>query len=197
MINSSGIFTVMTTDTNGCTSPNSDELVVIVKPSPICVSILQSGSFTLETTASGLFDVKYEWFKNNVLLQNFNSMIKAKTDCVYAVKGFKFYQMGAGRILMCFSPLSSKYEFKIYPSVQGFSVFPKPAPNSIINFETQEDLKDVVVNIHNLKGTLIKSYDVPYFDCRRTIDLSETHRGSLLINVKAKDFNVIKRVYIE
>jgi hypothetical protein len=81
--------------------------------------------------------------------------------------------------------------------VQGFSVFPNPAPNSIINIETLEELKDAVVNIYNLKGTLIKSYDVPYFDVRRTFDLSETHKGSFLINVKAKDFNVIKRVYIE
>ncbi len=196
-INSSGFFTVKTTDKNGCTSPNSDEVEVIVKPSPIGVNILQSGTFTLETTASGLFDVKYEWYKNNVLLQNTNSMIKVKADGVYAVKGSILYQLGAGRILKCFSPLSSEYEFKIDPSVKGFSVFPNPAPNSIINIETLEDLEDAVVNIYNLKGTLIKSYDVPYFDVRRTFDLSETHKGSFLINVKAKDFNVIKRVYIE
>jgi hypothetical protein len=196
-INSSGFFTVKTTDKNGCTSPNSDELEVIVKPSPIGVNILQSGTFTLETTASGLFDVKYEWYKNNVLLQNTNSMIKVKADGIYAVKGSILYQLGAGRILKCFSPLSSEYEFKIDPSVKGFSVFPNPALNSIINIETLEDLEDAVVKIYNLKGTLIKSYDIPYFDVRRTFDLSETHRGSFLINVKAKDFNVIKRVYIE
>jgi hypothetical protein len=196
-INSSGFFTVKTIDQNGCTSPNSDELEVIVKPSPIGVNILQSGTFTLETTASGLFDVKYEWYKNNVLLQNTNSMIKVKVDGVYTVKGSILHQLGVGRILRCFSPLSSEYEFKIEPSVQGFSVFPNPAPNSIINIETLEELKDAVVNIYNLKGTLIKSYDVPYFDVRRTFDLSETHKGSFLINVKAKDFNVIKRVYIE
>lgn len=124
-------------------------------------------------------------------------MIKVKADGVYAVKGSILYQLGAGRILKCFSPLSSEYEFKIDPSVKGFSVFPNPAPNSIINIETLEDLEDAVVNIYNLKGTLIKSYDIPYFDVRRTFDLSETHRGSFLINVKAKDFNVIKRVYIE
>ena len=107
------------------------------------------------------------------------------------------YQLAAGRTLRCFSPISNGYRFKIDPSVQGMSVFPNPAPKSIINIETQEDLQDAVVDIYNLKGTLVKSYSVPNFDARRTFDLSEIQKGGLLVNVRAQNFNVIKRVYVE
>jgi len=197
IINSSGFFTVKTIDQNGCISPSSDELEVIVKPSPIGISVLQTGTFTLEALASGLFDVKYEWYKDNVLLPNTSIVIKAKTEGLYAVKGSILYQLGAGRNLRCFSPISNGYRFKIDPSVQGMSVFPNPAPKSIINIETQEDLQDAVVDIYNLKGTLVKSYSVPNFDARRTFDLSEIQKGGFLVNVKAQNFNVIKRVYVE
>ncbi|GGD59880.1 hypothetical protein GCM10011514_24810 [Emticicia aquatilis] len=196
-ITSSGFFTVKTIDQNGCISPSSDELEIIVKPSPIGISVLQTGTFTLEALASGLFDAKYEWYKDNVLLTNTSVVIKAKTEGVYNVKGSILYQLGAGRTLRCYSPLSSGYRFKIDPSVQGMSVFPNPAPKSIINIETQEDLQDAVVDIYNLRGTLIKSYSVPNFDARRTFDLSEIQKGGFLVNVKAENFNVIKRVYIE
>lgn len=196
-ISSSGFFTVKTVDQNGCVSPPSDEMEVVVKPSPIGISVLQTGTFTLEALASGLFDVKFEWYKDNALLQNTNRTLKAKTDGSYAVKGSILYQLSGGRTLRCFSPLSNTYRFKIDPSMQGMSVFPNPAPKSIINIETQEDLKDAVVDIYDLKGVKLKSFDVPSFETRKTFDLSDMQRGGMLINVKADNFNVIKRVYIE
>jgi hypothetical protein len=76
-------------------------------------------------------------------------MIKAKTESTYAVKGSISYQLEAGKILRCFSRLSSEFKFNIDPSMQGLSVFLNPTPNSIINIETLEDLKDAVVNIYN------------------------------------------------
>lgn len=196
-INSSGFFTVKTIDQNGCVSPNSDELEVIVKPSPIGISVLQSGTFTLEALASGLFDVKYEWYKDNVLIPSSTMIIKAKSEGNYTVKGSVLYQLGAGRTLRCFSPLSNGYRFKIDPALQGMSVFPNPAPKSIINIETQEDLQDAVVDIYDLRGILVKSYNITNFETRRTFDLTEMAKGGFLVNVKAPNFNVIKRVYIE
>lgn len=196
-VSSSGFFTVKTVDQNGCISPVSDELEVIVKPSPIGLNVLQTGTFTLEALANGLFDFKYEWYKDNQVIENTSNAIKAKSDGVYSVKGSILYQLSGGRTLRCFSPVSNGYKFKIDPSLQGMSVFPNPAPKSIINIETQEDLKDAVVDIYNLNGVKLRSYEVPSFDTRKTFDLSEMQKGGLLINVKASDFNVIKRVYVE
>ncbi len=196
-ITASGFFSVKSVDNNGCVSPASNEVEVIVKPSPVGVSVLQSGTYTLEALANGLFDYKYEWYKDSVLIPSTTSVIKAKSEGLYTVKGSIFYQLSGGRTLRCFSPLSSGYKFKIDPSLQGMSVFPNPAPKSIINIETQEDLQDAVVNIYDLKGMLIKSYPVSSFETRKTFNLSETQRGGLLINVKAANFNVIKRVYVE
>lgn len=196
-IASTGFFTVKTIDQNGCVSPTSDGLEVIVKPSPIGISVLQSGTFTLEALASGLFDVNYEWYKDEVLIPSSTKIIKAKSEGVYAVKGSVLYQLGAGRTLRCFSPLSNGYRFKIDPTLQGVSVFPNPAPKSIINIEAQEDLQDAVVDIYDLKGTLLRSYNVANFETRKTFDLTEMQKGGVLINVKAPNFSVIKRVFIE
>lgn len=196
-ISSSGFFTVKTIDQNGCISPASDELEVVVKPSPIGISVLQTGTFTLEAIASSQFDVKFDWFKDNELLPNATRSIKAKSEGAYTVKGSILYQLNGGRTLRCFSPISNAYRFKIDPSMQGMSVFPNPAPKSIVNIETQEDLQNATVDIYSLNGIRLKTYSVPSFETRQTFDLSELHKGSILIQVKAPDFSVIKRVYIE
>lgn len=196
-ITSSGFFTVKTIDQNGCFSPASDEIEVIVKPSPIGITILQSGTFTLEAIANSLFEVKFEWFKDNDLLPITTRAIKAKNDGSYAVKGSVLYQLNGGRTLRCFSPFSEAYRFKVDPSMQGMSVFPNPAPKSIVNIETQEDLQNATIDIYSLNGIKLKTYNVPSFETRQTIDLSDLHKGAILIQVKSSEFNVIKRVYIE
>lgn len=196
-ITSSGFFSVKTIDSNGCISPISDEKEVIVKPSPVGISILQTGTFTLEAIAGGLFDYKFEWYKDDAILADSTNTLKAKNNGTYKVKGSVIYNLPNGQSLRCFSPLSTGYNFKIDPSLQGMSVFPNPAPKSIINIETQEDLQNAIINIYNLKGTLIGSFPVKSFSTRKTLDLTEYPKGNLLIGVQANEFNVIKRVYIE
>lgn len=197
VINSSGFFSVKTIDSNGCISPVSDEKEVIVKPSPVGISILQTGTFTLEAVAGGLFDYKFEWYKDEIALSDSVKTIKAKNNGIYQVKGSVVYNLPNGQSLRCFSPLSTGYNFKIDPALQGMSVFPNPAPKSIINIETQEDLQNATINIYDLKGSVIGSFPVKSFSNRKTLDLTEYPKGNLLIGVQANDFNVIKRVYIE
>ena len=196
-IKSSGFFTVKVIDQNACISPVSDEISVTVKPAPSGVSILQSGTYTLESVVNGFYDLKYEWSKDGVVLPNDNFLIKAKETGSYAVRGSILYQLGAGKTLRCFSAPSTPYNYVIDPNNKGLSIFPNPVPKGIVNIETLEDHENAVVNFYDLRGFLIKEYTVPKFDSRKTFDLKELSGGIFLIEVKAPNFNVVKRVFVE
>ena len=196
-INSSGLYSAKVIDQNGCISPPSNAVEVIVKPSPLGISILQSGTFTLEAITNGFYDYKYEWYKDKTLLPATTNVIKAKTEGAYTVKGSVLYQLGEGRTLRCFSEPSVAYKFEIDPALKGVSIFPNPAPKSVINIETQEDLKDVIIQFYDLRGINVGTFCVDNFDTRRTLDLTQMPKGNFLVLVQAKDFRVIKRVFIE
>lgn len=197
IVKSTGFFSVKIIDQNGCVSPISNETSVIVKPTPQDINILQSGTYTLESVANGFYDLKYEWAKDGVKLPNDIFYIKAKETGSYTVRGSILYQLGGGNTLRCFSAPSSPYHFVIDPSNRGLSIFPNPAPKGVINIETLEDHENAVVSFYDLRGTLIRDYIVQKFDSRKTFDLKDMPRGMFLVGVKAKDFNVIKRVFIE
>jgi hypothetical protein len=197
IVNTSGLFSVKTIDQNGCISPLSDAVEVIVKPNPQGLSILQSGTYTLESITNGLFDNQFEWFKDDIKLSNENNLIKAKEAGVYKVKGSLLYQLKDGKSLRCYSEPSMPYKFNIDLSNKGVTIFPNPVPKGILNIETLDDLKDASVSIYDLKGLLIREYLVDVFDSRKSFNLSDFPKGNFLVGVKAKDFNVIKRVYIE
>ena len=196
-IKTSGLFSVKVIDQNGCVSPPSDETPIIVKPAPLGIDILQSGTYTLESVTSGLYDLKYEWSKDGAILPNDIYYMKAKETGSYTVRGSVLYQLGGGKTLRCFSIPSTPYQFIIDPSNKGLSIFPNPVPKGIINIETLEDHENALVSFYDLRGILMREYVVPKFDTRKTFDLKDMQRGAFLIGVKAKDFNVIKRVFIE
>ena len=196
-INSTGYFSVKIIDENGCVSAPSDELKVTVKPSPLGISILQTGTYTLEALTNGLYDTKFEWYKDDVLLKKDSVSIKVNGAGIYKVRGSILYNLENGGILRCFSEPSTPHKFTINSSNQGLSVFPNPAPNSKINIETLEDHQEALVSVYDLKGVLLSEYSILKFDSRKTFDLTDLPKGGLLISVKAKDFNVIKRVFIE
>ncbi|WP_435355764.1 sialate O-acetylesterase [Emticicia sp. SJ17W-69] len=196
-VKSTGFFSVKVIDQNGCVSPTSDETSVLVKAVPQGINILQTGTYTLESVANGFYDLKYEWSKDGVKLPNDVFYIKAKESGNYTVRGSILYQLGGGNTLRCFSAPSNGYNFIIDPSNKGVSIFPNPAPKSIINIETLDDLENAVVSFYDFRGFLLREYTVPKFDTRKTFDLKDMPKGMFLIGVKAKDLNVIKRAYIE
>lgn len=197
IINSSGYFSVKIIDENGCISISSDEIKVTVKPSPIGISILQSGTYTLEAIANGLYDTKFEWYKDDELLKKDSILIKVNGSGIYKVKGSILYHLDGEISLRCFSESSTPYKFTVNDSNNGLSVFPNPSPNSKINIETLLDHQDTTVSFYDLKGILLREQLIAKFDSRKTFDLNDLPKGEYLINVKAKDFNVIKRVFVE
>ena len=77
------------------------------------------------------------------------------------------------------------------------SIFPNPIPKGIVNIETLDDHENALVSFYDFRGIMVREYTVPKFDSRKTFDLKDMPRGSFLIEVRAKDFNVIKRIFIE
>ena len=197
IVKSTGFFSVKVIDQNGCMSPNSDETSVIVKPTPLGIGILQSGTYTLESIANGFYDLKYEWSKDGVVLPNDNFLIKARETGYYTVRGSILYQLGGGNTLRCYSAPSTPYNYVIDPSNKGVSIFPNPIPKGIVNIETLDDHENALVSFYDFRGIMVREYTVPKFDSRKTFDLKDMPRGSFLIEVRAKDFNVIKRIFIE
>jgi hypothetical protein len=196
-VKTSAIFSVKVIDQNGCISPSSDETSVIVKSVPLGIGILQTGTYTLESVANGFYDLKYEWSKDGLVLPNDNALIKAKETGDYTVRGSFLYQLGGGETLRCFSSPSASYKFIIDPSNKGLSIFPNPIPKDILNMETLEDHENALVSFYDLRGLLIKEEIVLKFDSKKVFDMKDMPRGTLLIGIKAKDFNVVKRVFIE
>lgn len=196
-INSSGYFSVKVIDQNSCVSKSSDETQIIVKPSPLGISILQPGTFTLEAITNGFYDNKFEWYRDNVLLEKDSSVIKVNGIGIYQVKGSILYQLGDGKTLRCFSELSSPFNFTVDPSNLGMSIYPNPSPNSIVNIETLEDHKNAKISFYDVRGVVLKEYSIEKLDFKKSFDLNDIPKGQILVSLKVQDFTVIKRVFIE
>lgn len=193
----SGVFSVKIRDENGCISPTSDEVSVNVKDNPLSISILQSGPYTLETLTNGQFDSKFEWSKDGVALADSDNVIKARQTGAYAVRGSIFYILEDGTSLRCYSKTSDPYNFRIDPSDDGARLFPNPATEDLIYTETLDDLEDVLITFYDMKGAVVREFNVDKFDSRKTLRLKFLPMGNYLVTIKNKDFRVLKRVFVE
>lgn len=197
IIKSSGFYTVKAIDQNGCISPASNEVSVTVKPAPLEISVLQSGTYTLEAVSNEVLDLKYEWAKDGGLLPTDSYLIKAKVSGNYTVRGSVIYQLSSNQTLRCFSPASKPYNFVIDPSNKGLSIFPNPVPKDVINIETIDEHENVTINFYDLRGFLVKEYTIPKIDSRKTLDIKAMPRGPFVLEFKAKDYKVLKRVVLD
>lgn len=193
----SGVFSVKIRDENGCISPPSEEVAVNVKDNPLDIGILQSGPYTLETLTNGMFDSKFEWSKDGVALADSDNVIKARQTGAYAVRGSIFYVLEDGKTLRCYSKKSEPYNFKIDPSDDGARLFPNPATDDLVYVETLEDLEDVLITFYDMRGAVVREFNVDKFDARKTLRLKNLPMGNYLVTIKNKDYRVLKRVFVE
>lgn len=196
-VKSSGVFSVKIIDENGCVSPPSDEVSVDVKDNPQSIEVLQSGTYTLEALTAGVFDTKFEWVKDGVLLPAQEKSIKGRQAGMYAVKGSILYTLKDGSTLRCYSSLSNPYKYTIDPSNGGAVIFPNPVSDDKVSIETLEDLENVEIKFYDPRGFVIRNFTVDKFDARKTLNLSNLAMGLYIVSIKNKDFSVLKRVFVE
>jgi Carbohydrate esterase, sialic acid-specific acetylesterase/Secretion system C-terminal sorting domain len=197
VVKSSGFYSVKAIDSNGCISPVSNEVPITVKPAPLSINILQSGTYTLEALTNELLDLKYEWAKDGVKLPDDGMLIKAKLSGAYTTRGSILYQLGANQTLRCFSPVSKPYNFVVDPTNQGLSVFPNPVPKDFVNIETIDEHENVAISFYDLRGIFIKEITIPKVDSRKTLDLKGMQRGQFILHFKSKDLSVMKKIILD
>jgi hypothetical protein len=197
VVKSSGFYNVKAIDANGCVSPSSNEVSVTVKPAPLTVNILQSGTYTLEALANELLDLKYEWIRDGIKLSDDGMLIKAKLAGAYTARGSIVYQLAGNQTLRCFSPVSKPYNFVIDPNNKGLSVFPNPVPKDIVNIETVDEHENAVIRFYDLRGIFIKEIVLPKVDSRKALDLKGMPRGPFLMQFNAKNYSVMKKIILD
>lgn len=193
----SGVFSVKTRDENGCVSPPSDEVSVVVKDNPLNIDILQTGPYTLDALTNGIFDPTFEWYKDTTRLASTERAIKAREAGAYKVRGAISYTLKDGRTLRCYSKQSNPYNFKIDPADDGARIFPNPATDDHVNIETLQDLEDVTITFYDMRGAILRVFNVDKFDTRKTLQLSNLGMGNYIVTIRNKDFSVLKRVFVE
>jgi hypothetical protein len=193
----SGVFVVKIRDENGCMSPLSEPVSVNVKDNPLSIDVFQSGPYTLEALTSGIFDSKFEWYKEGVLIPKDERVIKAKESGSYTIRGSIFYMLEDGTTLRCYSKVSDPYPFRLDPNDDGARIFPNPATEDILNIETLQDLEDVEISFYNMRGAIVREFTIYKFDSRKTLKLANLPMGNYIVAIRNKDYKVLRRVFVE
>lgn len=190
-VKTSGNYSARVVDNNGCLSPLAPAIRVDVKPLPSVPVIQQVGTYTLEATGTLLGD-NYFWHRDADSLGVLENIIKATKQGSYTAQSFIVYSSD----LTCYSARSAPFQFVPDTQNRGLSLYPNPSPNKEILIETFDNLKNAVVTVYSLSGQQIFTTTVEEFNERKRLDLIALPTGTFIIQVRAADFNVSKRVIL-
>lgn len=195
-LNIGGNYQVKFISDKGCVSVPSDPVFLEVYQVPNKPVVFQSGSYSLETMDLKNENIKYEWFLNDTMLNKQAALIKATESGVYKVRVNSINQTRNHQLLSCLSKFSQPYQFTIGNADKGFSIFPNPVLDGILSVETLEDVENSKINIYDMLGNLVKSYSVPIFEAKKTIDVKDLHSGMYIIQIKNNRYQAVKKILI-
>lgn len=196
-VNQEGNYTAKVIDQNGCESPASDPIYITVRATPEKPSISQTGTYTVEATTTVSSGSVYEWnFEGKILPYN-SPVIKARQVGFYSLKILNNYTLPNNDKLTCASPLSSTLSFYYDLQQKGLAIYPNPTPLGKVFIETLDDHQNAKIFIYTTKGEKVSEIDIPKFDIRKEIDLTNFTKGEYLIAVKAKNYEAVKKILVE
>lgn len=196
-VNQEGNYTAKVIDQNGCESPASNPIYVTVRAAPEKPSISQTGTYTIEATTPVPVGSVYEWNLEGKTLPYNSPVIKARQVGFYSLKVMNTYTLPNNTKLTCASPLSSTLSFYYDLQQKGMAVYPNPTPLGKVYIETLDDFENAKVLIYTTKGEKVSEIDIPKFDIRKEIDLTNFTKGEYLIAVKARNYEAVKKVLVE
>jgi hypothetical protein len=183
-----------------CFSAASSTITVDSKPNPTPTIIKQIGSFTLD--AQGLGDENgYLWRYNGNLEKELTTrLIKAsKGNGDYQVQASITYtgitNIAGGR-LVCFSKVSDILKYEQDVSFEGFSVFPNPSQDGVINVEVLDDLIGTEIMIYDLYGRVVANYMVDKFNTLKRVELPKLHGTTYIVKISSGGFERTRKVLI-
>lgn len=187
----SGNFTVRVQGSNGCFSPYSEPITITIRPTPSAPSINKIGTYTLEASNS-ISSSDFIWRKDNILQPERSAIFKARSSGYYTVQAQIVYDTS----LTCRSVSSGVFSFVPEPYTNGISIYPNPSDNGVLLVETLENLRDATLIVIDMKGSIIRTFTVPYFDERKSIDLSDLVSGVYLVRIQSGTFNAVQKIVI-
>ena len=190
-VSNSGSYKARVQDNQGCFSPFSREIVVEVKPLPSKPTIRQVGTFTL-MAENNINDGDHVWQLNGTNLTENGTTLKAIKSGSYVANNTVIYSP----TLTCFSDFSEPFIFTLNTQGGTVSVYPNPSSTGSFTIETMDDLKDATIQIFDLTGKLIRTYESINFNERRFIDLSLLSNGMYILSIQSGDFKKTKKISI-
>ncbi len=197
-VNVEGKYSARVVDNNGCVSLPSNPLEILVRNTPDKPLIKQVGTYTIESfTTNPTIKPIYEWAFEEKKLSDSTALIKARRVGFYNLRLINNYVLPNNQKLSCVSPKSDALSFFYDIGEQGLSIYPNPIPAGKAYIETLDDHENANVFLYNQTGSLLNTIKVKKFDARQALDFTNYPRGEYLIAVKAKNYQAVKRIFVE
>ncbi|WP_234736695.1 T9SS type A sorting domain-containing protein [Tellurirhabdus bombi] len=190
-VTATGQYTARVQDGNGCLSTPSSAIAVDAKPVPSVPSIAQVGTYTLKANGQ-LAGNYYLWQRDNAGIPDQGQEIKATVTGAYQAQAFIAYENGP----TCYSAFSAPLTFDVFLDNDGLSIYPNPSPDKQVVLETYNNIKDATVTLYTLQGQQVFTERVEVFDERKFLNLSILPAGHYILQVRAGDFKVAKRLIV-
>jgi hypothetical protein len=196
-VNSNTTYYSQVTDEKGCVSPPSEKVLVAVRANPSLPRIERAGTFTLEAKAPilGLDGTSYDWYFRDQILTSKEQAIKVNQPGNYSVKAKIDYKIPNGDNLVCYSGISSLFDYFENPS-SVFAIFPNPTRDGHITLETKENFTSVQLLLFTPMGQVIFETTVDLFNNRKLLNLSDLPNGEYKLRMKAGKTEITKSLII-
>lgn len=189
VVNKAGIYSLKIKDSKDCESkPTSFE--VFVRNNPLTPTLNISGAFQINAiTTSTITGQFFNWKKDDQILSETSSVLKATSSANYAVRSVLKYSLLNNKELFCYSAYSSPLNFFIPYRDKGLRVYPNPNPNGVFTIETLNDNPNAIVTVFNLTGQQLFTTTISDLKEKRKLDLSTLGEGEFIIRVTSGTFN--------
>jgi len=199
IVKEAGNYSLKIKDNKNCFSiPVSVE--IFEKESPQKPTVNISGAFQIDafsaTEIVGISEQLFNWKKDNQLLKDNTSTLKAVTSGDYEAREVIKYQLKNERELICYSPYSDKLNLFIPYKHKGLSVYPNPNKSGIFNIETIADVSNASITVFTIGGKIIFRGTINDLKQKRILDLSHLESGSYLMRLSSNEFNASTTLYI-
>ena len=178
VVDSTGKYQVIVVNANGCISPWSDTVGILVHPQPPKPFISPLGKDSLKC---GIAADKYEWYRNGVLLSDTVRTIFGSSTGFYQVRIIK----GGCPSVISDSTLHTGIAVSSF-ILKGLEVFPNPATTEIfIKIENIVGQSQVSIMITDLQGRIVKETKSTSTSLKTGINLNinELKQGVYLLRV--------------
>lgn len=196
VVDKAGTYSLKIRDDKNCESkPVSFD--VFVKNTPLKPSINIAGAFQLEAIPSSKIDEQFfNWKKDEQLLSELSSILKANSSANYSVRTAIKYSLQGSKELFCYSPYSNPLDFFIPYRDKGLRVYPNPNPTGIFTIETLNDNPNAVVTVFNLLGQQLFATVISDLKEKRKLDLSTLGEGEFIIRLTSGTFSETSTIII-